>query len=592
MIAVTATLCPRTQPSGSGGSAAARRRYRWRGLLAHSVNGHTEPSVPLVSQRWGVTVGQTCQVITRVLLDRREFLARSIQLSAGMSTDCSVVATFRSGRSYTTVYDFHRNIATAARAGGGRPCWRGVTRLGTRLRALKVGLVAAVLAICMSGCPPSPSNHRGVKSATSGTTYFVDPGRGNDASPGTAATKPWKSLTRASDATLRPGDTLALAAGARWANDALEVTESGTAGAPITITRYGGASQDPEVRGLMAGYCFLVRGSYVVLEHVRAVSCGYPDSGPYGGIVVWGSHDVVRNAYVSGQAVGVFIKTGSNHGLYTRNVLANNNVENVNTAGSNCGTPRAVHCGDDSGSFGFLIQGDGNELSWNTVIGSAATSYDWGVDGGAFEIFNGNSNTVHHNIATDNNNFSELGHGQGYSATRNVFSYNAIRATCGRLCDEARGLIVRGEDSKYGPNTDTLFSNNTFYSNGARARGVTCHAHCSPAVLALQGNVIVATGEATGAWSVWSDAAFTETSDVLNGRYRGFSLNGNSSSAPARFVAAPRDLRITSTSPAVDRAGKRTFSEDLLGQPVPRDGNCRGGSYADAGAYEFQPTAC
>ena len=456
---------------------------------------------------------------------------------------------------------------------------------------LQVGSTA-LLAIAMSGCPSSPSDHDPVRSGTPGRTYFVDSMSGSDANSGTSAARPWKSLTRATEARLLPGDTLALAAGQRWANDALDVTESGTATAPITVTRYGSDAQDPEVTGRMDGYCFLVRGSYLVLEHVRAVSCGYRNSGPYGGIAVWGSHDVVRNTYVRGHAVGVFIKAGSDSGLYTHNMLVDNNVENVNTPGSNCSTHSAAHCGDDSGSFGFLIQGDSNELSWNTVTGSAAPSYDWGVDGGAFEIFNGNANEVHHNIATDNNNFSELGHAPGHSATKNVFFYNAIRATCGALCREARGLIVRGEASQYGPNTGTVFTNNTFYSDGSAARGITCHARCSSAVLTLIGNVIVVTSKATEAWSVWSDAPFTEASNVLNGRYGGFPLSSTSTTAAARFVAAPRDLRLLPTSSAIDRAGKPTVHEDVLDQPVPRNGNCAGARYVDSGAYEFQPTSC
>lgn len=467
-----------------------------------------------------------------------------------------------------------------------------MVHMGKGVRTIKAGIVAAMLVIGMSGCPSSPSGTGRSGPGTSVKTYFVDPAGGTDANPGTSAEKPWKSLSRASQVHLLPGDTLALAAGGRWENEALEVAESGTAAAPITITRYGSATQDPEVTGLAAGYCFLLRGSYLVLAHVRAVSCGYPGSRPYGGIAVWGSHDVVRDSFIRGHAVGVFIKAGSNHGRYENNVLVDNNVENVNTPGSNCALPSATRCADDSGAFGFLVHGDRNELSWNRVSGSAAESYDYGVDGGAFEIFNGSSNTVHHNVATDNNNFSELGHAAGRRATDNTFSYNVIRATCGRLCREARGLILRGAGSQYGPNTGTVFSNNTFYSDGPTARGVTCHAGCSAAVLTLRGNIIVTTGSATGAWSVWSDAPFSELANVLNGPYRGFALSSDSSTGSANFAAAPGDLQITSGSPAIDRAGTPLFSEDVLHRQVPRNGNCAGGNYADAGAYEFQPTSC
>ena len=68
-----------------------------------------------------------------------------------------------------------------------------------------------------------------------------------------------------------------------------------------------------------------------------------------------------------------------------------------------------MKCTDDSGAFGFLINGSDNEFAGNTITGSTAVSYDFGHDGSAFEIFNGNRNRIHHNVAVDNNVFSELG---------------------------------------------------------------------------------------------------------------------------------------------------------------------------------------
>jgi hypothetical protein len=453
-------------------------------------------------------------------------------------------------------------------------------------RVVRPALLALTVAATASAC-----SHGDAKT---GTTYYVDPGVGSDANNGTSAKTPWRSLSRASDAKLQPGDTLALVAGGIWRHQALEVKESGTAGAPITVTRYGNAQKDPEVTGLDAGYCFLLRGSHLVLERVRAVGCGYTETGRYGGIGVWGSKNIVRDSYVAGEAVGVYVKDGSDGGLYTGNTLANNDIENVNTRGKKCGKAGASKCTDDSGSFAFLIHGDSNEFSWNTVNGSLAKSYDWGVDGGAFEIFNGNRNSVHHNISINNNNFSELGHDAGHTATHNTFSYNLIRATCGKMCDSARGLIVRGPDSKYGPNTGTVFSSNTFYSNGATARGVTCHAGCSPGILTMQGNIIAVTGGATGAWSVWSDAPFAETDNVLNGPYNGFTKGAGTSTDAAQFVNPPTDLHVTASSPAVGRAGTSSFGYDLDRKPVPSNGKCpsggsggSGGS-ADAGAYEVE----
>jgi hypothetical protein len=71
-------------------------------------------------------------------------------------------------------------------------------------------------------------------------------------------------------------------------------------------------------------------------------------------------------------------------------------------------------------------------------------------------------------------------------------------------------------------------------------------------------------------WSVWSDARFTELYSVLNGPYQGFAPSSSSSTGAADFLGAPRDLRITSASPAIDRAGIPPLGDDVLGNPVGR----------------------
>lgn len=108
---------------------------------------------------------------------------------------------------------------------------------------------------------------------------------------------------------------------------------------------------------------------------------------------------MVKNSSASNNAVGLKSSTGSNFGTYTNNVLTDNNIMNVNTPGTNCGTPQAVNCGDDSGAFGVLINRNDNDFSGNTVSGSNAFSYDFTRDGSAFEIYNGNRNKIHDNIS-------------------------------------------------------------------------------------------------------------------------------------------------------------------------------------------------
>ena len=70
--------------------------------------------------------------------------------------------------------------------------------------ALLTGLLAAVPASAAPGVAASAAAESG------GRVFYVDPSRGNDSASGSKA-NPWRTLTRASQADLRPGDTLRLA---------------------------------------------------------------------------------------------------------------------------------------------------------------------------------------------------------------------------------------------------------------------------------------------------------------------------------------------------------------------------------------------
>ena len=182
------------------------------------------------------------------------------------------------------------------------------------------------------------------------------------------------------------------------------IGRSGTIRLRITLNAYG-SGDAPTITGGLTGTCVKLDGGYLTVDGLRAESCGYA------GFSVYGNHVSVRNSAASNNAAGIKVSEGSDFGSYSNNTLAGNNIMNVNTRGSQCGTANAVQCSDDSGAFGFLINGSDNEFTGNTVTGSTALSYDFGHDGSAFEIFNGNRNRIHHNVAVDNNVFSEIGRG-------------------------------------------------------------------------------------------------------------------------------------------------------------------------------------
>jgi hypothetical protein len=258
---------------------------------------------------------------------------------------------------------------------------------------------------------------------------------------------------------------------------------------------------------------------------------------------------------------------------------------NVNTPGTNCGTASAVNCSDDSGAFGVLINGNDNEFSGNTVSGSTGKSYDFNQDGGAFEIYNGNRNNIHHNVSVDNNNFSELGKSSG-TADGNMYRYNLVRSTCGASCSEAKGLIARGTGTSFGPTNGTVFEFNTVYLTGSVSEAVVCHATC-PSSTVVRANILVGVKNAL----YMNGSGWTEKQNVLNGPTN-ITPNSTSTKAPAGFVSAPTDFHLTSTSPAIDRAGTTAYTLDLAGAPATMNGDCAGTAAADSGAYEFDSPAC
>lgn len=74
--------------------------------------------------------------------------------------------------------------------------------------------------------------------AASAETWHVDAVAGDDARSGLTPAEAWKSLSRIRDAPLKPGDNVLLVAGSVW-REPLVLTRSGSAEAPITVTRLG-----------------------------------------------------------------------------------------------------------------------------------------------------------------------------------------------------------------------------------------------------------------------------------------------------------------------------------------------------------------
>jgi hypothetical protein len=113
-----------------------------------------------------------------------------------------------------------------------------------------------------------------------------------------------------------------------------------------------------------------------------------------------------------------------------------------------------VPTNDDFGAIGIGVLGSNNEICYNRLDSCFAFSYDYGEDGGAFEV-NGfvDSCYIHHNWAKNCNGMVEVG---GGSSSGLVLAYNVYVDTRGK------DLMVLHLDGPFASTINDLrFENNT-----------------------------------------------------------------------------------------------------------------------------------
>ncbi|MGV9315079.1 choice-of-anchor Q domain-containing protein [Streptomyces sp. NPDC003691] len=431
-----------------------------------------------------------------------------------------------------------------------------------RGRTLTIPLAVLLIAAAGAAAPgayaadrTAPAGAAGAVPAA-GTTYYVDSVTGNDTNSGTTASAAWKTLARVNTAAPAPGDTIAFRRGRSWTGSLL-LTAAGTAAAPITVTAYGDPAAALPVIGGPVTDCVRVDGSHWRIGSLHAAGC------QWAGFEIRGSHNVLTSVRATGNVAGVSVADTAHHNTIRSSTLADNNRMSVNTPGG----------WDDSGAFGILLNGDDNLVTQNLITGSRAVSYDFGHDGAAVEVFNGDRNRVEYNVSRDNETFTELGRDPGRTADDNTFAFNAVTS----VHPASAFLVTRGAGTGVGPVNGTRALNNSVNLPGAQAQGWVCYAGCAPGILTLRNNVIKAGGK-TG----YEDGA---GADEDNGVYLGgqtqFQPGPASVLADPGFVSAT-DLRLTAGSPAIGRGVPVAYATDLAGDPVSS-------TAPDAGAYQFAP---
>ncbi len=408
----------------------------------------------------------------------------------------------------------------------------------------------------------------------SGNTYFIDCASGQDTNQGTSEASAWKSLTRVTAATLQAGDTVKLKKGCSF-SDNVVVNESGTSTSPIVITSYGDGVA-PVIQSNSTGKMPVdLYGSYIVVDGLalKGVASSFVSgcaNNPIGEI--WGvgmrptaTNNVVKNSTFTGLSSGVYIETGSHHHSIVYNQFTNNTMmKTLDTTPYN-----------DAGAFGVEVKGDDNEVAYNTFSGHRACSFDYGLDGSAVEIFDASRNYVHHNKATNNDTFSELGNWQKVS-TDNVFAYNLVYDASTKSSFLVQPGNVIG----------TKMYNNTAYLTGSNATAVACYSACTFNSIVSRNNIFWANHAAS-----WVDGqGYNEANNLYwstsgNPGLTPLTISGSSKKANPSFVdAAGLNFALRAGSVAIN-TGTNGVSlapkTDFQGTAVPVDG------MYDMGAYEY-----
>ncbi len=430
-------------------------------------------------------------------------------------------------------------------------------------------------------------NETSNQSKAAGVAYFVDCLSGNDTNSGTSEVSAWKTLAKANTAVLAPGEQLLLKRDCTWTNDQLKAKWVGTAAQQIIIGSYGTGAL-PIIKSTQSGlYNVNITGSYQVIDGIVAqgvaprteAACGNNGVGELIGFYLdqTASYNTLQNSQATGLATAVSGRPGSNHNKILHNQFTNNTVMVVlNTSNNN----------DDYGAYGVEMQGDDNEIAYNTISGNDACSYDYGRDGSAVEIYRGQRNSIHHNRSDNNNTFSELGEAR---SADNVFAYNVATASI----PSALFLVTRGAGDVFGPVARTVVYNNVAYFTSTTSGGgaaVVCYAGCSPSILAFKNNIIWSNG---GGGVVYADAPFNESNNIYwktgGNPQVYFTMDSTSKKVDPQFVnPLGFDFHLNATSPAIDTGTMASvtagYALDFDNKTVPV------GAGVDIGVYEYGAT--
>ncbi len=395
--------------------------------------------------------------------------------------------------------------------------------------------------------------------AVHATNYYVS-NIGSDSAVGSDSSAPWATLGKVNGFPFAPGDNIYFRRGDTWIG-CLNISHSGTTSQPITYSAYGSGQKPIISNSGQWSRSVVITASWTIVDGLLL-----RDSMEAGVLIASGStYNIVRNCEMT--AVGEGVQVEGNNNLITGNVIHDTTMI-VNTP-----TPT----NDDYGANGVVItNGLNNEVSYNTIYNCIAKSYDYGMDGGAFELYGTTDGTYfHHNYAYENNGFLEAGASTAGNTANNVIvAYNISR-------DNFHGNFMTLHNSgTFSVNiTNLRIENNTIIETKYTA-GWIFSSDVSPqsGMLSFTNNIVYLTA---GNFSKYS---FTRSNNLyypLPTKFAGGLQAGETVGDPLFINLQAYDYHLQDGSPAIYAGLVLGYSKDFDGNSVPF------GPQPDLGVYEW-----
>jgi hypothetical protein len=437
-----------------------------------------------------------------------------------------------------------------------------------RSLAIQLTLLLSVLSLASLPCASQSSHAESRQVSVTPKDYYVDSQNGSDANPGNSPDLPWRTLAQITRVGPQPGDVIHLKRGSRWTSS-LDIYRSGTSEYPIRYTDYGEGDL-PTISRAMDHTTYprgiLVDADWIILENLRVTEIAAEGIA----LLEKAEHNIVRHCEIS--QVGIGIAVYGDH-----NEIADNDIHDLrmvrNTRGGD----------DDYGAIGILLSASDNQVVGNRMTNCRAPSYDYGVDGGAIELYGNVSQVrIDHNWAEHCAGFLEAGGDD--QAGRTI---SAIRVTYNVLVDNSRVLHFNLGNSRYAATIQGfVLDHNTILESTPWETAINfVGGELSGNQLILRNNILVGFSQLARKLDLTGGEApstgFLHAHNLYQGLGPHVPLGDGEWQGDPRFVdPVSHDFRLLPDSPALDAGLDLGYPLDFDQQPVPI------GPGPDLGAYE------